>query len=200
MDLKEAAQLAQILQAALTGAAIIVGAAWSYMLFVRKRQKYPRAALTHDISHRPLGDGFMLLSVRAGITNRGEVLLTIVSTEARVQQVLPPPSGLIDQLKGGEDPVPNDRTEMDWPMLKRKLTTPNVGDFQIEPGETDSIQYDFILGDGAQTVEVYTYIKNKIVRKREIGWGVTTIYDIKPERPEEDHNDQRAKPRETTAI
>lgn len=190
MDLKELRHLAETLQAVLTSAAIVVGGLWSYLLFVRKRQKYPRASLAHNISHRPLGDGYVLLSVRAGITNAGEVLLSIVSVETRLQQVLPPPSDLIKALKGGQDPIPEGRTEMDWPLLRSRLSDDKARELQIEPGESDSIQYDFMLDRSVRTVEIYTYIKNEKVRKRDVGWSVTSLYDIQPQRRQEEPSDR----------
>ena len=36
----------------LTGAAIILGGIWTYMLFIRTRQKYPRANITHGLTVR----------------------------------------------------------------------------------------------------------------------------------------------------
>jgi len=172
--------LTDIIQAILTSAAILVGGSWSYLLFVRRRQRYPRANLKHEITHRTIGDGFVLLSVAATITNNGEVLLSLASAETRVQQVVPAPPDLLAAAKKGKDPVVEGETEVQWPPLCSRRSKWDKDQFQIEPGESDRIQYDFILKDDVITVGVYTYLKNEKVPKREIGWGVTTLYDLGP--------------------
>lgn len=180
MDTALVKAIASIIQAIVTSAGIVVGGVWTYMVFVKKRQKYPRASVRHDISHRNLGGGHVLLSVRATISNAGEVLLSLESAETRVQQVLPPLATLLDDVKKGKDPVPTGETEVGWPLLCSRKSKRKIGEFQIEPGESDSIQYDFILSEEVGTVEIYTYLKNEAVHKRNIGWNVTTIYDLCP--------------------
>jgi hypothetical protein len=170
--------LTDIIQAILTSAAILVGGLWSYLLFVRRRQRYPRASLKHEITHRTIGDGFVLLSVAATITNNGEVLLSLISAETRVQQVVPPPPELVSAAKDGKDPVTKGEREVRWPLLCSRQSRWEKSQFQIEPGESDSIQYDFILNHEVQTVEVYTYLKNETIRKRNIGWSITTLHDV----------------------
>lgn len=69
--------------------AIIVGAGWTYVLFIKQRQKYPRANLAHRITHRSLGNGKLLMNIDATLSNAGAVLIRIVSGELRIQHVLP---------------------------------------------------------------------------------------------------------------
>lgn len=107
--------------------AIVVGGIWAYLLFVRRRQKYPRAALTHHIVHRrishdELPDDKVLLRVGLVIENPGEVLLSLISGETRVQQIEPWPEWFLEKVKNGEDPVEKEQTEVNWP-------------YAAEPGE-----------------------------------------------------------------
>lgn len=183
MELCSLKDITDTIQAILTSAAIAVGGIWSYLLFVRTRQKYPRANLKHDLTHRPLGDGFVVLSVKGNISNAGEVLLSLASAQTRVQQVLPPPADLLDAVKKAKDPVREGDTEVRWPLLYSRQSKWGKGEFQIEPGESDAIHYDFILNDQVRTVEVYTYVRNERVRRRDIGWSVTTLYDITSRQP-----------------
>jgi hypothetical protein len=180
MDTTTLKAIASIIQAVVTSGGIVVGGVWTYRLFVKKRQKYPRASVRHDISHRKLGGGHVLLNVRATISNAGEVLLSLESAETRVQQILPLGATLLDDIREGKDLVPAGETEVPWPSLFNRKSERKKGEFQIEPGESDSIQYDFVLPERVRTVEVYTYLKNEAVHKRNIGWSVTTIYDLSP--------------------
>ena len=49
---------------------------------------------------------------------------------------------------------------------------------EIEPGESQDIQFDFILGDHVQTVLVYSYLLNERKRQRKLSWDSTTLYDL----------------------
>jgi hypothetical protein len=172
--------LFDIAQALATVIAIGVGGAWSYLLFVRTRQKYPRAKLEHKITHRNIPDGKILLHVGVTISNEGDVLLSLISTQTRIQKVLPVADHILDSIKKGEDPVEEGKTEIEWPLIgSSRKSEWEEGQREIEPGESDELIYDFIIDSGIQTVEVYTYVKNASKKQREIGWPLTTIYDIR---------------------
>ncbi len=160
--------------------AVLFGGFWGYLLFVKRRQKYPRANLVHHITHRPFGGGKTLLQVSVTISNTGEVLLSLVSAEMRVQQLLPPTPNVAGCLERGEDPVPDGDTEVQWPLLKERKTDWTVGEFEIEPGESDQICYDFFVDSDVTSVEVYSYLTNARKRQREIGWHVTSTYNLLP--------------------
>lgn len=161
-----------------TVAAIVVGGFWSYMLFVRKRQKYPRAKITHEISHSLIADSKLLLHIVATISNTGDVLLSIIYAETRVQQMLPVLPELSDSIQRGNDPVVEGRTEIDWPQLASREIRRERGQFEIEPGESDEIHYDFILDVNVQTIKIYSYFENIAKPGKKIGWPLITVYDI----------------------
>ena len=160
--------------------AVLFGGFWGYLLFVKRRQKYPHANLVHHITHRPFGGGKTLLQVSVTISNTGEVLLSPVFAEMRVQQLLPPLPDVVKCLEEGEDPVPDGDTEVQWPQLKERKTTWPAGEFEIEPGESDQICYDFFVDSEVTTVEVYSHFRNASKRQSDIGWHLTSTYDLLP--------------------
>jgi len=162
-----------------TTLAIIVGGIWSYMLFVKKRQKFPRANISHQISHIPISNNKILLSIRTTISNTGDVLLSLESGINRVQQILPLSGEMLDSINKGKDPVPSGKTEIDWPLIGERNLNWEKGKFEIEPGENDKICCDFIIDKNVQIVSVYSYLKNIKKHCRDIGWGLTTIYNLK---------------------
>jgi hypothetical protein len=162
------------LQSLATIAAIIGGGIW----FLSRRQRYPRADVTHNITHKVLPDGKLLLHVAVRISNKGEVLLTLISGITRVQQMLPLSSSVVESINEGLDPVKKGQTEIEWPPLYSRESEWKEGKLEIEPGESDHINHDFILEAGVQTVEVYTYFKNAMKSGKEIGWQLTTVYDL----------------------
>ncbi len=182
-NLTQYTQVTQIIEGLLTAAAIILGGIWSYMLFVRTRQRYPRANLKHRITHRLLGNKKQLLVLDIVIENTGDVLLSLASAVVRIQQVLPIHASLEDSIHTGE-PVPEKENEKEfpWPLLASRKSKWGKGEFEIEPGESDQVTYDFFLDDELETVRVYAYFENekKKRRKKPIGWGITTLYDLRP--------------------
>ncbi len=165
-----------------TAGGIVLGGLWTWLLFIKKREKFPRANLTHTLTHRPLANGDRLLHLAVNVSNIGESLLSLVSSKAWVQQVLPPPEDFIAVLKKAGDPVKPGETEYLWPSLGGRETDWHDAPIEIEPGESDQIRYDFVVDAEAETVQIYTYFKNAKKKEREIGWHLTSIYDLSPGR------------------
>ena len=151
------------------------------MLFVKKRQKFPRANITHKISHIPISNNKVPLRVTAMIYNKGDVLISLHSGTTRVQQVLPLSQDMINDINKDKDLVPKGMTEIEWPLIgKDRDSNWKKGEFEIEPGEKDQIPYDFIIDADIETVVVYSHFRNvKKKRSRNIGWDLTTVYDLK---------------------
>jgi len=170
----------QTLQLLIMSIAIVVGGIWTYILFVRKRQKYPRANITHRVEHLPISDGKTLLRVVVNISNEGEILLSLVSGFTRVQQMMPWPPELLESIKRDKEFVKEGQTEVEWPLLDQRDLAFAKGKREIEPGETDELPFDFIIDSKVQIVVLYSYLKNKRKRKPEIGWNTTSIYDLRP--------------------
>jgi hypothetical protein len=157
---------------------IIVGGIWTWMLFVKKRLRFPRAELTHRIMHRVLADGQRLLHLDVVISNTGECLLSLISGKTWIQQMEPVPEEFLDMLRKQEDLIKEGQTEYEWPLLAERETDWTKEPVEIEPGETHQITYDLVVDSDAGTVEIYTYFKNARRKDREIGWTLTSIYDF----------------------
>ncbi len=170
--------IAGVLQSIATVIAFLLAGVWTYILFIRTRQKLPRANITHKISHRPISNTKVLLNVTVEISNTGNVLLSLLSGTTRVQQVLPLLPGMLHVINEGKDPVPEEDTKIEWPLIIERESNWNEGIFEIEPGEKDQIVYDFAIDADIETIVVYSYYKNIKKRHPDIGWGLTTVYDL----------------------
>lgn len=159
-------------------AAIVVAGLWTYVLFIRTRQKFPRADVSHLIEHRAISNNSLHVRITIRIANRGDVLLSLVSGQIRLQQILPPPAEVLNVIQQGGDPVGEGDTEIQWPLLHERELIKKGNDIEIEPNEDDEITCDFVIDSNLQTIQVYTYLKNETKRKREIGWSRTTVYDL----------------------
>jgi hypothetical protein len=112
------------------------------------------------------------------VFNKGEVLLTLVEGFTRVQQMTPWPQDFLEAVSEEEDPIEDDRTEVNWPLIEERRFVFEIGEREVEPQEQDEFYFDFVIDAKVQTIVVYTYLKNQVKRGREIGWGITSVYDL----------------------
>jgi hypothetical protein len=101
-------------------AAIGVGGAWTYILFIKGRGRFPRAGLTHKIERREISTGKVLLRLRVEITNDGPVVLNIRDATFRVQQVLPLSEELEETLSRTGDLVRPKELDVNWPLVAER--------------------------------------------------------------------------------
>jgi len=174
-----------------TAIGIVVSGIWAYRLFVRKRQKYPRATVSHAITHKPLSGDKVLLHVELTISNIGDILISLGSLATWIQQVLPPPAEVLDLLRDERAMVKDGESEYGWPEIgscdldfhaQKPEKGPGDGkrevEPEIEPGEREEICFDFVLASGVQVIKVNSYVKNEAKPDREIGWNLTSLYDL----------------------
>ena len=177
MTLEETKTVVAILESAAKIVALGVGGAWTYMLFIRKRQQYPRAQLTHECVAYRVNQERSLLRVTLNIRNTGDVLLRIESGQVRVQQISPLVTGETLEIEGfaGRD----GQFEYAWPELGYlDLPYTSGAGLEVEPGESEAIQFDLFVKTGVQVVQIYTYVKNVSKAGREIGWNCTSVHPL----------------------
>ena len=164
------------IQSFIVSVGVIVGGIWTYRLFIRNRQKYPRSNLSHNILHKCLPDGQIFLRVETEIQNSGDVLISLLSGETRTQQILPISDDTVKDINDFK--LKNDKKEIEWPSISEKEIKWDKGKCEIEPGEKDQICFDFIIDSNVTDLLVYSFFKN-IKKQKNLGWGITTIYNIK---------------------
>ncbi len=179
-SLSKIKSITEITASVLTLLAVIVGGIWSYLLFVRTRQKYPSANISQSITYRNISSGKLWVRVSVTLQNTSKVLLSLVYGETWIQQVLPLDEDIHKIILKGDDPVKEKELEIEWPLLKDKKIYWGKGDREIEPSESDQIHFDFILDSDVKTIVVYSYFRNakKMRRKAELGWLITSVYDL----------------------
>jgi hypothetical protein len=164
-----------------TISAIVWGIYWTYFLFIKNRQKYPRADVKHKLVQKYLGYGKILLHVDVEVINLGDVLISLKSGHIRLLQVLPLCGKIDEALQADDDPVGKGKTELDWYQLsQRKLSFEPP--CEIEPKESEVFPIDFVIKNDVQTIEIYSYFRNQDKDSKEpnkeLGWDCTTIHDI----------------------
>ena len=175
---EQALSLLRAIQSIFTVIAIVVGGLWTYVLFIKRRQKYPRANITQRVQRYLLSDKKLLLRVSVQVSNNGEILLPITSGFCRVQQMIPCTDDFCHSLEYSDDSGEQYKTELDWPLIDERKLMFKKGELEIEPGERDELHFEFVLDTDVKAVVVYTYLENAKKKQQGIGWHVTSVCDL----------------------
>lgn len=163
------------LESIATIAGIIVAGIWAYMLFVRKREKYPRADMKQRIEFWDVSDNERLVRVVLVMENKSDVLLRILNGFTWVQQMRPWPSEAMEKFKEGSGNLDVTPTEIGWPLIAEKL---HKNEREVEPKELDEVSMDFVIDKGYQQILVYSFLENSEKPGRNLGWITSTVIDF----------------------
>lgn len=171
----------EVLANVTTAAAILIGAVWAYWRFFRERTRWPRAALSLELTERCLDDSTVLLAVKLHVTNEGSGLMKLTELRFDLHRVRPLDLEVRSRIAAGSVRR-SGSLEADWPHLDshtcawKKSKRP-----ELEPGESDEFCCDFFLAPDERTVFLYAYLDNVrkgTFRRRKLGWTVTAIHDL----------------------
>lgn len=167
----------EALQAVITALALIIGGLWTYLIFVRRRQRFPRATLQQAVSCRRVAPDYLLLSIDLTVANAGEVLLTLAEASIVVQQVLP----ALHTLRGAAEQARRTGCEalevLTWPTLVAREEQWPAGAVEIEPGERHELHYDLLVATSVETVRIVSHVRNRS-KRRPLWWGTTLLHDL----------------------
>jgi len=158
-----------------TVAAIAVGARWTYSRFISQRTEQPRATLSYRAAHRTMSDGASLLRVSVKAVNSGTVLLGVRELRCEIQRVAPPSPETLAKLEAKE--LINQRDEADLDCIRCYEQEWEAGEVEIEPKESESFDFDFVVDDEIETVLIYADLPNA-ERSDGVGWQATGFYDF----------------------
>ncbi len=167
--------------------AIFVGGLWTYNLFVEERKQYPHANIEQKVSHVALTDHTNLLRVGIELTNTGTSRLLSAKSIIRIQQILPVPPCQAqgpcakDEVSSALKDPERKADHFNWPMIAER--EPSVGgSLDIEPGEKDFIDFEFVVPTKIKVVRIYSYFRNDQRSKQgsdELGWSISSQYDFR---------------------
>jgi hypothetical protein len=169
------------LESVATIVALVIGGVWTFRLFVRNRVDKPRATPSHAISIVDLGPEGLLLHVSVQVQNGSAVMLRLTSGEIRLAPILPLPDDatpLLDEFRASER---TGATEINWPGCQRIVFDWSKRPREVEPGESDTYHFDFVVSSGLKEFEVYSYFQNVAKIGRSIGWSTTTLHHVESE-------------------
>ena len=156
MDIKDAKEIVEIAAKIVQTGAILVGGWWTWHLFVRHRQGYARATVTHAVTSHPLDAAHQLLHVVVGIENVGNIEIPILRVDTTVQQVLPLSVDLAEALASGASLVK--ASEVAWPVIGEDDQCLANEDWILEPSEKEHLYLDFVISHEVSLVQLHTRV------------------------------------------
>ena len=160
--------------------AILAGGVLAYRRLQVFRTFEPHLTVTHDMSHRRIGDSFMHIAVTAHLSNNSKVKIELREAYFSIQMVSP----LTDEEVVGiyvDTFVDKASPDIEWEMLERLERRWDQGELVVEPSESHQETAEFIIGAGVTSVLVYSYFYNSMKTKGAYsakGWDATSVYDL----------------------
>jgi hypothetical protein len=163
------------LESIATIAGIVIAGIWTWMLFVRKREKYPRADLKHRIEFWDISENERLVRVALLIENKSDVLLRLFDGYTWIQQMKPWPTEVIEKYKDESRNPEEASAEAGWLLVSEKI---HKNERELEPKEYDELSMDFIIGKEYEQILVYSFFENSQKPGRHLGWTSSTVIDF----------------------
>ena len=173
-----------VVQAAVTLVAIALGGVFAYYKLDLFRDFQPHLTITQEVSHRRVGDRYVHISVRASLVNTSKVKIEIRNATFWMQQVAPFPDEEVERLHEEFMAKPNHEKYIAYPTLVAFDRDWEEDEFVIEPGESGSENYEFIVKNDFDAVSLYAFFNDQTTDtnpRDQKGWAAEAVYDIKLE-------------------
>ncbi len=173
---------ASVAQALVTVVAIGVGGVWAFYKLGIFRELQPHLTISQEVTHRNLGSNHIHVSVTATLFNNSKVAVEIRHAEFRIQQISPFEDAEINALHKEFLAKPNSEKYLPFPSILEYRREWDVSELIIEPGETETEVYEFIVRNEFETVSVDSFFvdtTNLADAKNPKGWVATSVHDIR---------------------
>ena len=171
---------AGIVQAVFTALAILVGLVIAVVKLELFREFQPHLTISHEVSHRPVGDSYAHIAVTATLYNSSRVLVEVGEAQFHLQQISPALDEEAISLYA-QAFSSGDYEDFQWPTLDTVQRIWGEGALAVEPGEAHPEPYEFIVSRDVESVIIYTRFsntRNSGWSAIPSGWSATTFYDL----------------------
>ena len=179
-DVSRVKDVAGAIQSAVTVIAIVTGGIFALFKLQAFRDFEPHLTVSHEVTHRFVGDGHVHIVVITSLKNSSRVKIDLSKGIARLQQIAPVSDEefrtLYDQVFANHEFV-----DIQWPTLHETLREWGRGELLVEPSETHRETYEFIVSKDVESVMIDTYFYNPMYpgsSHTPEGWGLVSVYDI----------------------
>ena len=172
--------IAAIVQSSVTAVAIVAGGVFAYYKLQLFRDFEPHLTITHEVSHRFIGNSYVHIAVTAHLHNSSRVKIELREGIFRLQQIAPMSDEEIEQIYA-QAFIDEEYEDIQWPILNQVPHIWNERALIVEPGGSLQKTQEFIVSSDTESVMTYTYFYNTefpLSSQIPEGWGATTVYDI----------------------
>ena len=157
--------------------AIAIGGVFAYFKLDVFRELQPHLTITQEVSIRQVGDSYVLIWVDVVLSNGSKVAVEIRDATFWIQHVTPFSDEEVEDIYAEFLKNPDTEKYMPFPTLDGFNRKWAPDEFIIEPGETETDRYEFVVGREFKTVSVSCFF-NRNEPEHGRGWAAATIHDI----------------------
>jgi hypothetical protein len=171
---------ARLFQAVGAVTVISVGGVFAYWRLQIFRTFEPHLTITHEVSHRFIGDSYTHIAVTAHLHNSSKVKIELRSAFFSLQMIAPVTDAEIERLFE-ETFVEKEESDIQWTTLAEIRREWIENELIIEPSESHQEACEFIVSSGVESAVIYTYFYNPASSQNTQsadGWSATTVHDI----------------------
>ncbi len=171
-------------QGIVTVTAIAVGGFYAIYKFEIFRDFQPHLTIKQEISHRRIGERYVHISVDARLINSSKVVVHIRNALFRIQQISPFSDADVEKLFSTFTEFSDTEKYLQFPTIMEFKRSWGHDEFVIEPGETESESFEFIVADEFDSVKVTGFFTDQLQvskERMERGWLAVSVYDINSE-------------------
>jgi hypothetical protein len=191
MTLETTKDAVDIVQSVAATLAIVVGAYWALRRFGLERPLMRRADVSQQIQVIDLPPACRLLHVTLQVKNVGTIVLRPSKADCLVQRISPMDAAVQDQVNryirepesdrgayrgDGNQLYYADGGEIRWPALERRQFADVAEGGEVDAGETERWDLDFVLPRGIGVVGVFTEVS--LDEKHELWWSAYSLLDM----------------------
>ncbi len=162
-------------------AAICVGGWLAYDRLQLFRTFEPHLTISHEVSHRHVGNSYIHIAVKAILANNSKVKIELRKGFYRLQQIGPATGDEEIEDLYSQVFLTGDFQHLQWPTIEEIDRFWSEGELIVEPGETHPETCEFIVSDEVVSVIIYTYFHNpgySTGSSSAEGWFETTFLDL----------------------
>lgn len=173
-----AKDLAEIIQLFVVASAVVIGGFFALYKLQIFRDFEPHLTVSHEISHRFIGDRFIHIEVTATLHNSSKVMIDVQKGLFRLQQIAPTSDEEVRKLYS-QVFIDEKHKYLQWPTLEEVDRNWDANQLIVEPGESHQETYEFVVSTDVTSVMVYTYFYNsRFPKSPSEGWGAATVHDM----------------------
>lgn len=169
-----------IAQALVTIVAIVAGGSFAAFKWQVFRESEPHLTITHEVSHRNIGESYVHIAVTAKLHNSSKVQIELLNGFFLLQQIAPVLDQDVESLYA-QVFVDGEYNDLQWPTLYEFPRVWGKDELIVEPGESHPETFEFVVSTAVDSVSIYTYFYNSSYSRNAQaakGWGATTVHDM----------------------